>query len=209
MDEQKYSSREGLIASLDLEDFKKLSSGQWQRVQEAQQTRVQERIRTRIKTALKDDLKTIAQAMTKPPYVYLSPDIRLMNGLSVRMSSLIKAQTNDVYRRLDRFMNGAEAPNNLRSGDYINQCLVAYAVAQVNGEDFGGVRFQAEDYHALHRQDPGKAAEMLEAVFEARFRAVEELSGHVYQRLVEGHHAFQTILENMSDDEDMEQALGN
>jgi hypothetical protein len=207
-DGQKKIEQEKLVPELDREALELLTDRQLRVCEQIQFDRVNKRARTRVEAVLKDQVKAMAEALTQAPYVYLGPEIKIMAGCSVRYATLMKAQLDDAHKELDQFMN-RENPNDLRTTDHLNKLLVVHSLFQFNGTDFGGVRFDADEYQRLSTSAPDDAQKMLATMRNERLRAIGNLSPHVYQRLVEYYQAFQMTVEALSKSEDMDEVLGN
>lgn len=200
--------REQMIRNLTIEDLDLLTDKQLQMVQRLQLKRSNDRARLRIEEALKGKEKDIALALTSAPFIYTTPEIRLMAGCVVRFSTLMTAQVRDAHKQLDAFI-ASENPNDLRTSDYLNRHLIAHALVAMNGQDFGGVNLDAADYQELRRTRPEDAEKTLETVREARLNAIDGLSSHILTRLIEAYQAFQVTIETMTQSSDMDEALGN
>lgn len=208
MDEKEKADREDLVRGLQREDLDLLSDRQLRLCEQVGFDRLNKRARERVEAALKDQVKVMAEALTQAPYVYLGPEIKIMAGCSVRYATLMKAQLDDAHKELDQFMS-RENPNDIRTTDHLNKLLVVHSLFQFNGTDFGGVRFDADEYQRLSVSEPEGAQKMLAAMRNERLRAIGSLSPHVYQRLVEYYQAFQMTVEALSKSEDMDEVLGN
>jgi hypothetical protein len=200
--------REQLINSLTMEDLTMLSSSQFQMVQRAQLQRLNERARARIEAALAGKIKEVADALTTPPFVYRSDSIRVMAGCEVRFASLMTAQLRDAHSQLDKFISD-ENPNDIRMSDFLNRLLLSHSIISFNGDDFGGVAFDPADYQGLRTAKPDDALKMLEELRKQRLRAIDELSPHLVQRLIEYYQAFQLMIEEMTKGDEMAEAVGN
>lgn len=206
--EQKQEERELLVRELMPEELEYLSDYQLRICQQIQINRVNARASKRIDGVLEGQLKTIAQALTTAPYVYLSPEIKVMAGCAVRFTTLMKAQLEDVHAELDHFID-REKPNDIRTTDYLNSLLLSHALAKFNDDDFGGVTFDAGSYQQLRTTKIEDAKTMLTTLRDERMKALGNLSPHVYQRLIEYYQAFQMAIEILSKGDEMEEALGN
>lgn len=206
--EEKEFERDEVIASLGAKDFEKLSQSQFAMVQRAQIERMNKRARERMDAALKDNIEDVAKAPTEPPFVFRAPEIQIMAGAKVRFTTLVMAQVRDAHRRLDEFI-AREDPNNLRSSDFLNRELLAHSLFEFNGRDFGGVSFDPTDYQQLRAGSPEDAQKVLDEVREKRLQAIDDLSPHIVERLIEYYQAFQIAVEALSKSEDMDDALGN
>lgn len=200
--------RDDLITSLGIEDFKKLSPAQLTLVQRAAQEIGNKRAAERMDKALEGKHEDIARSLTEPPFVFKTDEIQVMAGAKIKLTTLIMAQVRDAHRRLDNFMV-SEDPNNLRSTDFLNRELLAHSICEFNGRDFGGVDFDPEAFQQLRANDPKEAQALLDEVREKRLAAIDELSPHVVDRLIEAYQAFQMTVERMSRSDEMETALGN
>jgi hypothetical protein len=200
--------REDLVRGLERTDLEMLSDRQLRLCEQVGFDRVNKRARERVEASLKDQVKPLAEALTQAPYVYLGPEIKVMSGCSVRYATLMKAQLDDAHKQLDLFMS-RENPNDIRTTDCLNKLLVVHSLFQFNNADFGGVRFDADEYQRLTISKPDDAQKMLEAMRNERLRAISNLSPHVYQRLVEYYQAFQLTVEALSKGEEMDEVLGN
>jgi hypothetical protein len=194
------------VTELTIDDLKSLSDAQIRVVQRIKIDRDNGRARDKVKEALKGEDKRIAEAMTAEPYVYISPEIRVMAGCSVRYSSLMRVQLTDAHRLLDEFVAN-QNPNDMRTSDFFNEALLSHSLSSYNGQDFGGVCLDAGEYQELRHTSPDKARELLVEVREKRRLAIEALSPHVVQRLIEFYQAFQFHVEVRT--KDMEEVLGN
>lgn len=207
-DESTTTDRGELVISLTTKELDGLSDEQIRVVQRLAIRRNNKRASERVKEALKDRVKDVAKAMTTSPYVYISPEIRIMAGCAVRFSSLMKVQLDDAHRQLDVYVV-KENPNDMRMSDMLNVLLLAHTLVAYNGQDFGGVSLDPSDFQGLRATDPEAATKTLETVRDTRMKAVEELSPHVVQRLSEYYQAFQMELEHITQGEEIEEALGN
>lgn len=200
--------REALVRGLGMDDLSKLSDTQIAMIQRVQMQRMNERARARVEKALEDKVEDVAKSLTQSPFVFTSPPIRVMAGCVVRFSTLMTAQLRDAHRQLDEFIS-KENPNDIRMSDFLNRSLIAHSLVSFNDEDFGGVAFDPSDFQALQQGDRDKAMDMLKTVREARLGALDNLSPHLVQRLIEYYQAFQMTVEAMTKGEDMDDALGN
>jgi hypothetical protein len=207
-EEQRLAKIQETLEGLGIEELRLLSNEQLQICQNILVESNNRSARKRIDAALKDQLEKIAEALTTPPYVYTSPEIRIMAGCEVRFSTLMTAQRDDAYTQLDRFMSETR-PSSLRVSDFLNKHLLAHSLSHLNGQDFGGVTFSAQDYQVLRTSKPDKAADMLAEIRNKRIDAIGGLSPHIYDRLVEFYQAFQLKVEEMSRGDEMTEALGN
>lgn len=200
--------RAELIDSLGPDDFSMLSPAQFQMAQRAQLETRNKRASARVGELLDDKVKDVARALTESPFVYKTDDVQVIAGCKVRFTTLITAQVRDAHRRLDEFMV-REDPNNLRSGDFLNRELLAHAIFSYNGQDFGGVDFDPAAYQGLQSSDPKQAQDMLDEVRNHRIQAIDNLSPHVVDRLIEYYQAFQLKIEELVHSEEMNEAVGN
>ncbi len=200
--------RSELVRSLSMEDLSKLSETQMAMIQRVQLQRMNDRARQRVEKALEDKIDEVAKSLTQSPFVFTSPPIRVMAGCVVRFSTLMTAQLRDAHRQLDEFISN-ENPNDIRMSDFLNRSLIAHSLVSFNDEDFGGVSFDPSDFQGLQQGDRDKAMDMLKTVREARLGALDNLSPHLVQRIIEYYHAFQMTVEAMTKGEDMDDALGN
>ena len=194
------------VTELTVDDLKGLSDAQIRVVQRIKIDRDNGRAREKVTKALEDEDKKIAEAMTTEPFVYISPEIRVIAGCVVRYSSLMRVQLKDAHRLLDEFV-ASENPNDMRTSDFFNEALLSHALTSYNGKDFGGVFLDAGEYQELRQTDPKKAEELLIEVRNKRRLAIENLSPHVVQRLIEFYQAFQFHVEGRT--RDVEEVLGN
>jgi hypothetical protein len=200
--------REQLVRSLGMGDLSMLTDSQMSMIQRVQLQRMNERARERMEKALEGKEEAVATALTQSPFVFTCPPVRVMAGCVVRFSSLMTAQLRDAHRQLDTFIS-TENPNDIRMSDFLNRYLLAHSLVQFNEEDFGGVSFDADDFQGLKNADREKADKMLSEVREQRLQALDNLSPHLVQRLVEYYQAFQLTIESMTKGEDMDDTLGN
>lgn len=207
-DLKKQGERDRLIESLSLEDLRKFSSRQLMACRQVDLERVNKNARERVRTALKEQVTDIAKALTMAPFVYMSPEIQVMAGCRVKFASPIRAQTTDAHAQLNTFISEC-APNEMQVSDQLNALLVAHSLYWYNDTDFGGVMFDAGEYQALRALKPEEAQKMLDAVRNARMSALEALSPHLHQRLVEYYQAFQMTIDEITRGEEMGDALGN
>ena len=196
------------VTSMGMKDLTLLTDQQLALVQRVQLQRLNSRAKERIEKALEGKMEDVAKALTQAPYVFTSPPIRVMAGCVVKFSSLMTAQLRDSHSELDKFIND-ENPNDIRMSDFLNRYLLAHSLVTFNDEDFGGVTFDPSDFQALRANDSAKATDMLEEIRNKRLSALDNLSPHIVQRLIEYYQAFQLTVEAMTKSEDMEEALGN
>lgn len=194
------------VTELTIDDLKGLSDAQIRAVQRIKIDRDNGRAREKVSKALEGEDKRIAEAMTVEPYVYISPEIRIMAGCQIRLSSLMRVQLTDAHRLLDEFVSG-ENPNDMRTSDFFNEALLAHSLTTYNGQDFGGVSLDAGEYQELRKVKPDDAQKLLVEVRDKRRLAIDNLSPHVVQRLIEFYQAFQFHIEGRT--QDMEGVLGN
>ena len=200
--------REQVIKGLGINDFKMLSPSQFALVQQAQLDSMNTRARTRMDKEFEGKVKAVAKSLTEPPFTFKTGNVRVMAGAEVKFTTLIMAQVRDAHRRLDKFLV-EEDPNNIRSSDFLNRELLAHSIFEFNNSDFGGVSFDPQEYQNLRSSSPEEARKILDEVRQRRQEALDNLSPHVVDRLIEYYQAFQITVEAMSKSEDMDEALGN
>ena len=200
--------REQLIRSLSMGDLSKLTDAQMAMISRVQLQRMNDRARERMTKALEGKGGDVAKALTQSPFVFTTPPIRVMAGCVVRFSSLMTAQLRDAHRQLDEFIS-KENPNDIRMSDFLNRYLLAHSLVIFNDEDFGGVTLDADDFQNLRNSDRDKADKMLTEIRDQRLQALDNLSPHLVQRLIEYYQAFQLTIESMTQGEDGDEALGN
>jgi len=196
------------VSEYEVKDFEELDIGVLQSAMRALHNRRATKIQDRMRAIMADEKKAVARALTESPYVYMTPEIKIMGGCKIRLSSMIKAQIDDAHEQLDHFI-GKERPNDVRVGDYLNKCLLAHSLVEFNGQDFGGVRFDAEVYGGLCMSDPEAAKGMLSELRNQRFRALSLISPHIHDRILLYYNAFQAVFDEMSVDDAMGEILGN
>ena len=200
--------RTEVVRSLNMSDLSKLNDAQMAMVQRVQLQRMNDKARDRIEKALEGKAEDVGKSLTQSPFVFVSPPIRVMAGCSIQFSTLMTAQLRDAHRQLDEFIS-EENPNDIRMSDFLNRSLLAHSLVSFNEEDFAGVAFDPADFQALQNTDRDRAMKMLETVRNQRLSALDNLSPHLVQRLIEYYQAFQMTVEAMTKSEDMDDALGN
>jgi hypothetical protein len=206
--EEKDHERDQVISSMGMSDLNKLSDSQLAMIRSVQMQRMNDNARKRVEKVMEEKMKDVATALTTPPFVFTSPDIRVMAGCVVKFATPITAQIRDAHKQLDKFIVD-EQPNELRTTDFLNRHLLAHALCLYNEQDFGGSSFDPADYQGLSRSSPDDAEAMLVEVRNQRLQAIDELSPHIVARLIEYYQAFQLTVESMTRSEDMEDELGN
>ena len=197
------------VSQLTAADLKNLSDDQIRIVQQERISRINAAAKKRVEEVMAGgEVKKIAESMTVRPFTYLSPEIKIMAGYTVRFSSLMKVQSDDAYKQTDDFIRNQD-PSQLRAGDCLTKYLLAYSLTFVNGTEFGATNFDVGEYQDLRTRDAKKAEEILFAVRDRRLATLENLSPLVYQRLIEYYNAFQLTLEAITRGPDMDDALGN
>jgi hypothetical protein len=194
------------VTKLVYAELEKLTDAQIRAVQRIGIDRDNKSAREKVAKALEEEDKKIAEAMTSQPYVYESPKIKVMAGCEVTYSSLMRVQLKDAHRQLDEFV-AKDNPNDVRAGDLFNEVLLAHSLTTYNGVPFGGVLLNAADYQELRRTDPKAADDLLNEVRDKRREAIEALSPHIVQRLIECYQAFQFHIEDKT--RDAGEILGN
>lgn len=200
--------RTEVVRSLRMDDLSKLSDTQISMVQRVQLQRMNEKAGTRIEKALEGKAEDVGRSLTQSPFVFVSPPIQVMAGCSVKFSTLMTAQLRDAHRKLDEFIS-EENPNDIRMSDFLNRHLLVHSLVSFNEDDFAGVAFDPTDFQALQNTNREQAMKMLETVRDQRLSALDNLSPHLVQRLIEYYQAFQMTVEAMTKSEDMDEALGN
>lgn len=196
------------VKKLTREDLENLDDTQLSWLPKIQLKRTNDNARARVEKALDGRVKEIAAAVTTAPCIYVSPDIKVISGCNVRFATLIRSQSLDIDQQVDKFV-GRENPSNFRTADYMNQLFLAHALVKVNDQDFGGVVFDAHEYQDLRRADPARAQEILAQVRDKRLEALDTLSPHVFQRIVEHYHAFAVLVDSLTQGDDIGDVLGN
>lgn len=200
--------REELVRGLTDDELSALTDEQIQAVTNIAAKRSEDKPRERVRAALKNEAQAILSGLTSPPFTYTSPEIRIAAGFTVRFTTIVHAQLRDAYAGLDEFVR-TERPNEIRVGDFLNRQLVAHALSQVNGADFGDVNFDAGAFRDLQRSNANEADKMLKATRTKRLQALDELSPHIVERLVKFYYAFQNAVEAVANDDGVMGELGN
>lgn len=206
--DMKAEDRKKLINELTFDDLKALTDGQLRDCSRVLFDRGHGRCREKMIAALKPDLKNMAAALTSPPYVYMTPEIKIIAGCTARYVTLMEVQREDAFNQLNTFMR-EEQPTDVLLGDYLNKRLLVHSLAVVNGADFGGIHFDASDYQGLVKSKPEDARALLTTLRNERLAALNQMPPHVIQRLVENYQAFQTAIEELHVSEEMDETLGN
>jgi hypothetical protein len=189
------------------EDLEKLSDGQLRQAQQIWLKRSTRKAREVMSKLLTGKELEIMTALTTAPFFYVTDEIRISAGMSIRMRSLNEAQALDSQKQLDKFMRD-EDPNNLRVSNELNLLLLTHSLTTMNGMDFGGVTMP-EDYHELVRTDPKLAAESMSEVRSRRYAALGALPVAIVQRLIEFYQVLQTTVDAVANDEKAGDVLGN
>lgn len=187
-------------------DFDKLSDTQLRTAQSAYLRRVAKKAREIVRDALKGKDEDIIRALTSPPFIYTTPDVRVSAGMTVRLQSLNNDQVIDAYRQVDQFMAREDA-NNLRVTNELNLNLLSHSLVKVNGADFGGVDV-VDNYHELVRSDPESARATLAVVRDKRRAALGAMPMPIVQRLVEFYLALQVAIDGAANGEGLGEVLG-
>lgn len=200
-------NKDELLKSLVEADFDKLNDAQLRTAQAAFLKRVAKKAREVVRDALKGKEEDIIRALTSPPFIYTTPDIKVSAGMTVRLQSLNNDQVIDAYRQVDQFMSREDA-NNLRVTNELNLALLSHSLVKLNGADFGGVD-AVDNYHELVRSDPETARATLVAVRDKRRAALGAMPMPIVQRLVEFYLALQVAVDGAANGEGLGEILGN
>lgn len=196
------------VEDLAEEDLEKLSDKQISSVVQINAKRKNKKAFTTMKKALEGKTDDIVNSLTLSPFVYTSDKVRIMAGLEVRFSTPIMAQVTDTSKEVDSFVR-LENPVEARVYELLTRLTLAHALSELNGQDFGGVIFDADEYATLRKGEVGKAEEMIAEMRTERMKEIGGMSPVILDRVLAHYNAFQTIVEEIAGGDEAEESLGN
>lgn len=206
MSENESEQKKAIIKSLGPKDLDQLSDDQLRMAEQISSRRVNDKALAKMTDVLKDQEGAMLRALTRSPFVYETPPVKVVPEFEIQLSSLLTPQIVDLGEQWDDIVTKGQVQN--LAAFQFNLVSLAHGLSRVNGQLCGGVEIPA-DFPSILRTNREEAKKIISNLRKARMDYLDSLSAPIIDRMSELQRAFQVMIERLTRDGELGVKLGN
>jgi len=131
----------------------------------------------------------IIEAMAQSIPLYISPEITLVGGMTVRFRNILTVQTDDINAALSAYISGRGGLTNNEMNLYSKKLFLAHSLDTLGGRPFAGTSMSKEffDHMMVNYKE---SLEAMKSIREKRMEAIRMIDASFFEVLCTAMKAF-------------------